>query len=171
MSLTREEMIDYLQNHPRYYVLNPWNHATSYAHNVKLYRWVPTSLLERAYELLEVEDPYYDIQEELQEFARKHEWRYQIGFNGRNGGYLVLRQGGRRPDGSIFIYPGRGLDENEVFEDWDDRRLMERSQLVKDFDTTVEKAKERFLYYCKNFKVVEVEEAIVQRYKIIEPLT
>ena len=33
----RDALIHYLKNHTRYYTMNSWNRATSYAHNVKLY--------------------------------------------------------------------------------------------------------------------------------------
>ena len=35
---SRCEMTDYLRNHFRYSTMNSWNHATSYACNLKIYR-------------------------------------------------------------------------------------------------------------------------------------
>ena len=168
--LSKKKMIEYLKGHYRYYVWHSWNRSSSYAHNVKVYRWVPTEFLGKAYEMLEVEAPYDDIHEEFVEFARRYDWKYQIWFNGRSGGYVVLGQGGLNQDGTVFISPGLGLDDNENFEDWDYQSLVERYKLVKDFDSTVEKAKGIFLYYCKNFRVVEAEEAVMRKYKTIEPI-
>lgn len=34
---SRREMTDYLRNHFRYSTMNSWNHATSYACNLKIY--------------------------------------------------------------------------------------------------------------------------------------
>jgi hypothetical protein len=35
----------------------------------------------------------------LEDFARKHEWQWQAGINGRSGGYVVVYRGGIKPSG------------------------------------------------------------------------
>lgn len=94
---TREEQVAFLAGHFRYSTMNSWNGQSSYAANVKLRNLrIPKALKDRAYEALEVEETYDGVNQVLREFAEAHDWRYQIGFNGRSGGYLVLYQGGRR---------------------------------------------------------------------------
>lgn len=168
--VTKKEMISFLREHFRYFTHNSWNRSTSYAANVKIYNFVPADLRERAYEMLEVSEPFLGINKVLNDFARRYNWQYQIWWNGRSNGYLVLGQGGLNEDGSVFMRPGLGMDEEADFEDWDYRFLRKRYNLVRDFDSTVEKAKQIFLWYCKNFRVVEKERKIIQRYKTVEPI-
>jgi len=92
---TREAMTSFLCNHGRYWTMNSWNRSTSYANCVKVHRLGLTrEQLENAWEMLDMPQVYDAIHVVLGEWAIKHEWRYQIGFNGRSGGYLVLYQGG-----------------------------------------------------------------------------
>ncbi len=166
--LKREEMVAYLMGHERYYTANYWNGATSYAHNVKIYRWVPGELRDRAYEMLEVREPYRHMESEFEEFAGRYGWKYQIWWNGRSCGYLVLGQGGIGADGRVYCQPGLGLDMGETFEDWDYESVKRRYDLVKDFDKTVDLCKEIFLIYCKNYRVVEKVKMAPQKYKVLE---
>lgn len=95
---TRDGMIAFLAGHFRYDTMNANNARTSYAANVKLRNLkIPAALQDRAYEALEIEETFDDVRAVLREFAEAHDWRYQIGFNGRSGGYLVLYRGGRKP--------------------------------------------------------------------------
>lgn len=91
----RQAMTDYLRGHPRYDTMNSWNRSTSYAHGVKLHDLELTpEQLAVAWDLLDCEEVFDAIQALLQEWAIGHQWRWQVGFNGRSNGYLVLYQGG-----------------------------------------------------------------------------
>lgn len=96
---SRRAMIDYLRDHPRYHTLSSHNLATSYARNIKVTHVVPDDLQVRAYEMLDQEDAFWGGQLELDEFAVRHGHAWQIGGNGRSGGYLVLYRGGRKASG------------------------------------------------------------------------
>lgn len=202
---SKSEIVSYLKNHSRYFTMNSWNRATSYALNVKIYRWVPKDLLDRAYEMLEVREPFWDIENEFNSFGERYDWRYQMWWNGKSGGYIVLGQGGRKeatykticdrcgkltwyeeeqkchvsgcegrlkkliePVYQIYSQPGLGMDMGEDFNDWDYQSLKERYDLVKDFDRTVDGCKDIFLFYCKNYRVVEKTRMVSQKYKTIE---
>ena len=92
---TREAMIRFLRDHDRYWTMNSWNRSTSYANCVKIHSLGLTpEQLENAWAMLDMPQVYDAIHRVLEDWARKHEWRWQIGFNGRSGGYLVLYQGG-----------------------------------------------------------------------------
>jgi len=94
---TRAAMIEFLAGHFRYSTMNSWDNGSSYAANVKIHRLnLPRELEDKAYEALEVEESFDDVRAVLREFAEAHNWNYQIGFNGRSGGYLVLYKGGRK---------------------------------------------------------------------------
>ena len=91
----REAMISFLRDHPRYWTMNSWNRSTSYANCVKIYKLDLTpEQLENAWKMLDMPEVYDAIGDVMNEWSAAHDWRYQIGFNGRSGGYLVLYQGG-----------------------------------------------------------------------------
>ncbi len=99
MDVTRNEMIKYLRNHDRHDTMNSWNCTTSYSKNIKIYNLGLDKETEDA--LWDVysncyEDLFAEAEYILNGFCIKHEGRYQIGFNGRSGGYLVLYQGEKK---------------------------------------------------------------------------
>lgn len=95
-------MIAFLSNHFRYNVSGSNNPATSYAVNIKVNHLDLTNVeQDRAYEGLDAEywsreSGFSDI---LQQFNDDHENRWQIGTNGRSGGYAVLYTGGEKDSG------------------------------------------------------------------------
>lgn len=94
---SRREMVEFLTNHFRYDTMNSWNCNSSYAHCVKVHDLGLTSeQINKAYELLDMEETYDNINDLIDEFAISHNYAWQVGFNGRSGGYLVLYQGGRK---------------------------------------------------------------------------
>ena len=95
---SRKGMIEFLSGHFRYHTMNSWNQATSYAANVKLHRikFPNKQVRDAAYELLDCPGSMDPINDLIEEFDRIHNWEYQVGFNGRSGGYIVLYQGGRK---------------------------------------------------------------------------
>ena len=98
--LTREEMIEFLSKHFRYDTMNSWNRSTSYARNVKIHNLGLTREQEnRAYEIIQADGAYDKINGIIRDFGVTNDYRYQIGFNGRSGGYLVLYQGGKKDPG------------------------------------------------------------------------
>lgn len=99
---TRQDMIAYLTEHFRYDTMNSWNRATSYAHNIKISHLNHVDdITDKLYDLIGVEGIYdeTDYNFYLREFEARHNWAWQIGTNGRSGGYLVLYQGGRKDSG------------------------------------------------------------------------
>ena len=93
----RRDMVDFLTNHFRYDTMNSWNQNSSYANCVKIHNLgLLSTQIDKAYELLNMEETYDNINWLLDEFAEKHNYAWQVGFNGRSSGYLVLYQGGRK---------------------------------------------------------------------------
>lgn len=87
----RSAMVDFLCGHYRYNTMNSWNGSTSYANCVKLNRLGLTrEQLDRAYELLDVEDGMDFISHRIHMFTESQQGHYTMGTNGRSGGYLVL---------------------------------------------------------------------------------
>ncbi len=95
---TKKAMVEYLKSHFRYDTMNNWNRATSYAVNIKV-RNLPHEQQDAVYEMLDVSDSWSasGFNHWLNEFDRRHNYCWQIGVNGRSGGYLVLYQGGAKP--------------------------------------------------------------------------
>lgn len=97
---SRKSMIRFLTTHFRYDTMNSWNQSTSYANNVKVYNLGLTKEQEeKLYAMLETSEFYTYINEMLNEFAIEHNHLWQVGFNGRSSGYLVLYQGFTRLSG------------------------------------------------------------------------
>lgn len=91
-------MIAYLVNHFRYNTMNSWNGSTSYAANVKVQKltFPNNEVRNRAYDLIQTDDAYEDVRYIMRRFDKDHDYEWQVGFNGRSGGYIVLYQGGRK---------------------------------------------------------------------------
>ncbi len=91
----REDMTRFLRDHGRYWTMNSWNRSSSYANCVKVHRLELTAdQLERAWDMLDMAEVYDSIHRLLSQWAAARDWQWQVGFNGRSGGYLVLYQGG-----------------------------------------------------------------------------
>lgn len=135
---SRAAMINFLRGHFRYYTMNSWNRSTSYANRVKLNRLdVPADKYDLALDVLfgNVQCPDWDdVRDDLtRRFAE--ETGFEVGFNGRSGGYLVLYQTGVDPrTGNPVTYPGRPMDQDEDFEEWSTADLRERARLVDRLD-------------------------------------
>ncbi len=97
---SRDEMVVYLRKHFRYFTMNSWNRSKSYARNIKIYNLGLTGEQEnKAYELLDAQGTFDSISDIIHGFNERHDHQFQIGFNGRSGGYMVLYHGSQRPSG------------------------------------------------------------------------
>lgn len=91
---SRNDMIGFLCSHFRYNTMNSWNCSTSYANNVKIYNLGLSNADEdKLYELVEMSEFYDRLDYIFYEFANRHNYLWQAGFNGKSGGYIVLYQG------------------------------------------------------------------------------
>lgn len=95
---SRKAMIDFLDSHFRYDTMNCWNPSTSYANNVKVHNLgLEYEQVMKLYDIMDCEGAYDRANELIWEFGRDHDWQWQVRFNGRSGGYLVLYRGGWEP--------------------------------------------------------------------------
>ena len=91
---SRQAMVGFLRGHFRYWTMNSWNRATSYANCVKIHKLGLTpEQMATAWQLLDIPEVYDTIQAMLAQWAAERDWEWQVGFNGRSSGYLVLYQG------------------------------------------------------------------------------
>lgn len=97
---SRKAMTEFLANHFRYHTLNGWNYHSSYANNLKVDRiGLSDEQVTKLLDIMDCEGAYDKVNDKIWEFGNSHDWKWQAAFNGRNGGYLVLYQGGWRTDG------------------------------------------------------------------------
>jgi hypothetical protein len=97
---TKQQMVDFLMKHFRYDTMSSWNRADSYATKIKAHSLGLTLTEQDAvYAMLDVQDSHQEsgFNAVLSDFDRRHNFSYQIGVNGRSGGYLVLCSGGSKP--------------------------------------------------------------------------
>lgn len=96
----RKEMVEFLTSHFRYNTMNSWNNSTSYAHNVKIYNLELTSKqFDKMWDIINTNEFYDEIQWLIDDFNENHNYKWQVGFNGKSDGYLVLYQGGQKDSG------------------------------------------------------------------------
>ena len=162
-----KQMFNFLKNHFEYYIMNSWNRLDTIANNVKLYNlnlsgdWcVALSLLER--------DSYDEITIMINQWQEYHPG-YEVYFNGRSGGYLVLKN----KDNNYHILPEEIIEA----EDYDEYKryckefygsvranrddLVRYTKLVQDFDKLCDDLRD----YCdelsnQKFEVVEMEKSV-----------
>jgi hypothetical protein len=202
-------MIAFLRNHFRYDTMNSWNKSTSYARNVKIYRSGLTPEQEmKAFEFIDTPGALEDINLIMRDFEVNHDHEWQVGFNGRSGGYIVLYKGFMeldthtktvcshcgirtgyaeempckvsgcsgtlkkidRPVYRIGVYPGKGVDMGEDFEEWSDDALEARYDLVKEFDQMVDDCIAQFKYLLDNFRIVEKVVPCTRTIRVVEPI-
>ena len=161
------EMFEFLKGHFEYPTMNSWNLLYSIANNVKLNRlgltgdwWVALELLENG--------EYDNLNWTIQEWQEEHKG-YEVYFNGRRGGYLILKY--KDYNGSIL--PESILD-NDTYEDYKEwcrknygsvkanrDELISFTKLVQDFDKLCDQLRD----YCDElsqlkFEVIEMEKSV-----------
>lgn len=190
---SRKAMVEYLQKHFRYDTARSWNRVTSYANDVKLHRLAGVDF-SKALDIIETRKWQDKVNMVLGDFDRRYDYRYQLAFNGRSGGYIVLYLGCLEPSGyksfcpecgqknfqtatpgnnrcgvcrqdarvnyqtthmKVTTWPGRGLDQDEDFQDFDLDQLRARCRLVMDLDSTCDILLAMLQWACQNAKIVE----------------
>lgn len=97
---TKKEMLGFLKSHFRYWTMNSWNLLESYAVNIKLgHLGLAREEADAVWKMFDVKDAFEEsgYNSVLLGFAVENKWEFQIGHNGRSGGYAVLYSGGRKP--------------------------------------------------------------------------
>lgn len=117
---TRKDMIAFLGSHFRYDTMSSWNRGTSFARNIKITRltFPDRETFNRAFDLLNVEEAFDEFDEILHGFALRHAYSWQIGRNGRSGGYLVLYSGGKKDTGYKSYCPSCGQRNYKKVPSW-----------------------------------------------------
>jgi len=95
---SRTKMVDYLKNHFRYPTMNSWNGSTSYACNMKItHLGLDSDITEAIFGLILTDEFFEPMSDLMRDFGAEHNFQWQVGMNGRSGGYMVLYQGAQEP--------------------------------------------------------------------------
>jgi hypothetical protein len=70
----------------------------------------------------------------------------------------------------VFTWPGRGVDMDEDFGDWSTERLVERIDLVMEFDRLSDQVVETYCQMCKEYRITETEIMVPETIKVLEPV-
>lgn len=167
---TRADMIAYLKNHFRYNTMNSWNGSTSYANCIKITHLNGLSKedMDACFDMLEVDEAFDDMRIMTDDFERNHDHMWGMGTNGRSSGYMVLYRGGVDDKGRKCIYPGKGVDMHEDFDEWDDDMLLDRVEVVWEFDLMCEDIVAQFIEFARSHRVVEKEVMVPKTVKVVE---
>ncbi|CAG0960651.1 hypothetical protein METP2_00762 [Methanosarcinales archaeon] len=72
------------------------------------------------------------------------------------------------PHLQVYTQPGKGVDMDTDFEDWEDYSLKNRYDLVEEFDATVDECISVFKALVDSCKVVEKEIMVPKTIRVIE---
>lgn len=153
----KQEMINFLTNHFRYYTMSSVNLRTSYANNVKIYNLnLPQEIRNKAWDFLdaECEDFWFNVHDLIANF--EIETGYTAGFNGRSGGYIVLYDTVISDNGKRHMVM-HDIDQYEDFDEWETDELLERVKLVQAFDRLCDEIREELIYFVTNAEIKDVE--------------
>jgi hypothetical protein len=162
-----KQMFNFLRDHFTYYTCNSWNGLRSIANNVKIYNLGLSGDWCVALSLLEADD-YDTIGMLIHDWEREHPG-YDVSFNGRSGGYLVLGNKGN----ARHVLPEEITDSVD-YEDYKQycrdylgtvkanrRVLVDYTKLVQDFDRLCDTLRA----YCdmlsqQSFEIMEMQKAV-----------
>ena len=129
-----KQMFNFLKEHFEYWTLNSWNRLQSIANNVKLYNLNLSGDWGVAYDLLSAGE-YDTINCMCQMWAERHNG-FELIFNGRSGGYLVLCNN----DNNSHVLP------DEIVESAD---YAEYKRYCREYYGSVKANRECLVYYTR----------------------
>lgn len=162
-----KQMFNFLKGHFEYPTLNSWNRLYSIANNVKLYKLNLSGNWCTALSLLE-NGEYDNISYTIDDWRRRHPG-YEVYFNGRSNGYLILKDA----DYNGHMLPESVLD-SDTYEDYKERcrenygsvkanreELVRFTKLIQSFDKLCDELRD----YCDRlsnlkFEVIEMEKSV-----------
>lgn len=164
-----KQMFNFLKNHFEYWTANSWNRLGSIANNVKLYNLGLSGDWGVAYDLLAAGE-YEAINDMCRMWAEFHNG-FEINFNGRSGGYLVLRNN----DNNYHVLPEEIIEaeDYEEYKRWcreaygsvkaNRDTLVFYTKLVQDFDKLCDQLRD----FCdelshQTFEFIEMQKAVDQ---------
>lgn len=160
-----KQMFNFLKSHYSYAVTDTWNYRYTIANKVKLYNLNLSGDWGTAYNLL-ANGEYDTINWMIQEWCKEHRG-FEVYFNGRSGGYLVLKEIDH--NGSVLpesVTDSDNYDEYKGFckayvgsvkENRDE--LVYYTKLVQDFDKLCDDLRD----YCDSLSKLKFEVVTMER--------
>lgn len=71
----------------------------------------------------------------------------------------------------VFSQPGKSVDQNEDFSEWDMESLRERVKQVQEFDRLCDQIVDEFVYFCRNYDVVDKDILMPKSIRTLEPVS
>ena len=171
---TLESKFEYIKDHFTYDIMNSWNNLESIANNVKIFNLKLTREQEnRFFELVNIDEEYiYDtLNDDIELF--KDLGDFNIFYNGRNGGYLVIVPDFKLYNKNMNIldlffsdniyeyntfkeYKKESLDSSYGYDNTDfNDKLEECYFLLKAFDKLCDILRADLIYILNNAKIEE----------------
>lgn len=161
------QMFNFLKEHFDYYIMNTWNIAKSVANNVKLYNLDLPGDWTVAMDLLNAGE-YEVVNDMISDWEDVHPC-YEVSFNGRSGGYLVLCNSNDHHN----VLP-EYITDNDTYEEYKQwcrdeygsvkanrAMLVEYTKLVQSFDRLCDHLRAYCSYLSKQtFEILEMQRAV-----------
>ena len=74
-----------------------------------------------------------------------------------------------KPEPQVFSQPGKSVDQDEDFVEWDIDSLRERVRLVQEFDRLCDQIVDEFVYFCEHYEVVDKDILVPKSIRTLEP--
>lgn len=158
-----KQCFNFIKDHFRYWTMNPWNRIESIANNVKLYNLDLDGDWTDVLDFLNTTG-YDDLYYFIKKFEDTHEG-YRVGFGGRSGGYLVLRNSCNYQS----IVPDY-IEDSETYEDFKNyckqygglcyyrAELGSYAKLIRDFDKLCDDLRDYVNTISIMLKIVKTDE-------------
>lgn len=166
------EMFNFLKNHFTYYTMNSWNGSKSIANNVKVYNLKLDGDPYVALDMLQAHN-YDEINFEISTFEVTHPG-YTVGFNGRNGGYLVLYNRALQNILPDFIEDNLDYESFKKYckEYYDGMKYIKNDliyyvELIQDFDKLCDNMRDAMNELSKYDKKEEAIQVIIDNFNYV----
>ena len=171
-----KSMWNFLKEHFTYHTMNSWNRQTSIANNVKLHRlnlegdW--TVAMKYLFDETDCSGLQTYIEDEIRDFTATNPY-YEVYFNGRSGGYLVLCEKDRHksvlPE-CVLEFDTYDEFKEEVKSGWNywnvkdfNKELRDAVEIVREFDKLCDRLRDLVNEYSKrSFDVDKLEDALTR---------
>lgn len=177
--MSNEKMYNFIKEHYMFFEGdNYWYSDKTIAKNVKMYNLNLTDWC-KGLELLELED-WFTINNMVEDFENNYYGDIEVYFNGRSGGYLILK------DKGAFMYHYSDFLNNTYEEYLEDRKeyidnygytnkmltdeLKRQYELVKMFDKLCDELEKEVQFMIDNYEIVEETEMRPYTYKVIKEI-
>ena len=173
---SNKKMFEFLKEHFTYYTMNSWNGLKSIANNIKIYKLGLIGDEFKALEILEADD-YFTINSIIETWEQEHPG-YNVGFNGRSGGYLVLTE--KHSVQNVLEDYITDVDSYADFKEYLKERgwtlkeyhnnLIDQVELVQEFDILCDELVAQVQYMLDNYTVEEEQIQVTKKVKVLKEL-